>query len=158
MKAVKGITSLSYGAIACNAALFCILSYNTSYSSRTDTMAMSIAGFGIIISILYAIQLILMKRSYYRHQTISAGAKALLHICRIIQLLYSIMEAGLLSSGVYYSFKDRGFAFNHDYKSMLIMASLLVTVVMNLTIFFKGWRLLKLVKRPYIEEVMASFD
>ena len=38
------------------------------------------------------------------------------------------------------------------------MAVILVTVVMNLTIFFKGWRLLKLVKKTYLEEVMASFD
>ncbi|MBN8854136.1 MAG: hypothetical protein BGO55_07065 [Sphingobacteriales bacterium 50-39] len=158
MKQVKGITSLSFGDIACNATLFGILSYNTSYTSPTDTMAMSIAGFGIIISILYAIQLILMKRSYYRHHTISAGAKIPLHICRIIQLLYSIMEAGLLSTGVYFTFRDRNIVHNNDYKGMLIMAALLVTVVMNLIIFFKGWRLLKLVKRPYIEEVMASFD
>ncbi|HVU57130.1 MAG TPA: hypothetical protein VHD83_18845 [Puia sp.] len=158
MKSVKGITSLAYGAIACNAALFGVLSYSTNYSSRTDSFGMAIAGFGIVVSILYAIQLILIKRSYYRHHTISAGARVLLHICRIIQLLYSIMEAALLSTGVYYSFKDRAFVRGIDHKSMLIMAALLTTAVMNMTIFFKGWRLLKIVRKPYIDEVMASFD
>ena len=63
MKAVKSITSLSYVAIACNAALLSVLFYTTNFSEKHDLIALSLAGFGLIISILYAVQLILMERS-----------------------------------------------------------------------------------------------
>jgi len=105
-------------------------------------------------------QLILIKRYYYRHRTIGVGAKVFLHICRIIQLVYSLIGAFLVAASVYNSLRRRYpvYTDSYEYKRWAVMAVILVTVVMNLTIFFKGWRLLKLVKRPYLEEVMASFD
>ena len=158
MKEVKGLTSLSFGAIACNVALLGIIFYNTRFSNKEDIIALLITGFGLIISILYAVQLILMKRFYYRHHTISISAKVFLHICRIIQLLYSLGGAYLLAATVYFSSRGTRLFGSFDYKFMAALGTVLVTVVMNLTIFFKGCRLLKIVRKPFIDEVMASFD
>jgi len=160
MKEVKGITSLSYGAIACNAVLISVMCINSDPSHNDyDAIGLLVAGVGVVISILYAVQLILMNRDYYRQQRISTTTKVLFHIYRIIELLYSIAEACLLAAGIYYSFVKGEIKTSHEFKAILLLAALLVTVVMNLTIFFRGWRLLKLVrKNNYIEEVMASFD
>jgi len=158
MKEVKGITSLSYGTIACNVTLFIVIGYNTNFSDKKDLIAGMIAGFGIIISILYALQLILMKRSYYRHFAITVITKSLLHICRIITLLYALMGGFLLTATVYHTSVNSVYLNSHDFKFMGILGLVLTTVVMDFTIFFKGWRLLKLVKTPYIDEVIASFD
>ncbi|HEY8968599.1 MAG TPA: hypothetical protein VIM64_05890, partial [Puia sp.] len=125
MKEVKGITSLSYGDIACNAVLFGILCYNTQFSSRMDSIAFSIVGFGIIISVLYAVQLILMKRGYYRHRTISASAKVFLHICRIITLLYSLTGALLLAMTIYNANRTVGYFREWEYKFLIVMAVIL---------------------------------
>jgi len=158
MKAVKSITSLSYVAIACNAALLSVLFYTTNFSEKHDLIALSLAGFGLIISILYAVQLILMERSYYRHDVITVSAKVFLHICRIINLLYSLLGTFSLIMTFYSSAKFPGYIRLWENKFWALLGLVLVTVVMDFTIFFRGWRLLKLVKRPYIEEVMASFD
>ncbi|HEY8967815.1 MAG TPA: hypothetical protein VIM64_01950 [Puia sp.] len=160
MKGVNGITSLSYGAIASNVVLFGVLCYNINFTRNDDLIAFFIVGFGLVIPILYALQLILIKRSYYRHRTIGVGAKVFLHICRIIQLVYSLIGTFLVAATVYNSFRRRYpvYTDSYEYKRWAVMAAILVTVVMNFTIFFKGWRLLKLVKRPYLEELMASFD
>jgi len=160
MKGVKGITSLSYGAIAGNVVVFGILCYNINFTRNDDLIAFVIVGFGLIMPILYALQLILIKRSYYRHRTIGVRAKVFLHICRIIQAVYSLIGAFLVAATVYNAFRVRSPVYmdSYLYKRWAVMAVILVTVVMNFTIFFKGWRLLKLVKRPYLEEVMASFD
>jgi len=74
--------------------------------------------------------------------------------------VYSLIGAFLVAASVYNSLRRRYpvYTDSYEYKRWAVMAVILVTVVMNLTIFFKGWRLLKLVKRPYLEEVMASFD
>lgn len=158
MKEVKGINSLSYGAIACNAALIIVIGYNSNFPDEKDFIAFFVAGFGLIMSILYALQLILMKRSYYRHYAVTVIAKVFLHICRIITLLYALVGACLLAATAYHTSVKSAYLDRHDFKFLGIVGLVLVTVVMNLTIFFKGWRLLKLIKTPYIEEVMASFD
>lgn len=158
MKDVKAISSLSFGAIACNAALFCVLCYNTNFSNKEELIAFFIAGFGIIMAVLYAVQLILMKRFYYRHHIISLSAKIFLHICRTITLLYSLLGAILLTTSAYYSSRQPAYMRASDYRFMAALGLILVTVVMNFTIFFKGWRLLKMVRTPYIEKVIASFD
>jgi hypothetical protein len=158
MKEVKAITPLSFGAIACNATLICLICYSVNFSYRSDVISFLIIGPGLFFSLLYAVQLILMKRSYYRHYAITTSAKVFLHICRIITLLYSLMGIFLLAVTFYNSFRNRAYLSSHDYKFMASLALVLVTVVMDLTIFFKGWRLLKLVKTPYIEGVIASFD
>jgi len=160
MREAKGVSLLSYGAIACNVVLFGILCYNINFAGKDDLIAFFIVGFGLVMSILYALQLILIKRSYYRHRTIGVGAKVFLHICRIIQLVYSLIGAFLVAASVYNSLRRRYpvYTDSYEYKRWAVMAVILVTVVMNLTIFFKGWRLLKLVKKTYLEEVMASFD
>jgi hypothetical protein len=159
MKEAKGIIPLSYGAIACNAALLGILYYNKAFSG-SDFIIGLFFGSGVFIALLYAVQLILMRRSYYRHRNISTSAKVLLHICRIIQLVYSLLGALVVVVGVNTLVRRniRHLVGNFEYKFWAVMALVFVTVVLNMTIFFKGWRLLKLVKIPYIDEVIASFD
>jgi hypothetical protein len=158
MNEIKGLHALSFGAIACNAAVIGLIGVNTNFSNKEDLIAFFIAGFGLFMSLLYAVQLILMNRAYFRHHVISISAKIFLHICRIITLLYALFGAFLLAATVYNNSRNPGYLRSHDYKFMASMALLLVTVVLNFTIFFKGWRLLKMVKRPYIDKVIASFD
>jgi len=157
MKEVVNIKLLCFGAIASNIALLGVLFYNTSFSSNDDIIACVISSFGFIVSILYAVQLLLMKRNYYRHQPITSGARVFFHISRIIQLLYTLAEALLLGLSIFNSYKNLQYD-RYRYQMMAVYALLLVTVVMNLTIFFRGWRLLRQTRTSYIDEVMATFD
>lgn len=157
MKDIPGIKALCYGAITCNVALIGVLLYNTSFSNTTDAIMFVITSFGLLVCILYGVQLLLMKRNYYTHRPITSGARRLLHIARIIQLLYTlggtlILVGSLLSTYRYWEYDS------HRFGLMTAYALILVTIVLNLTIFFKGWRLLKLVRNNYIDEVMATFD
>lgn len=158
MKEPAGINALSYGAIASNTALVGLLCYNTSFSKREDCIAFCIAAFGLINAISYAAQLIRIRRSYYRHQSISRGARIILHICRTFQFLYSLAAALLVTITVYGSIGTAVFMRGYESRVMAAMAMIVVSIMLNLTIFFKGWRLLKLVRKPYIDDVMSSFD
>jgi hypothetical protein len=158
MKEVRDLTPLSIGAIASNAAFMVMIGSETRFSNTGDLQAFLIAGFGLIIAMLYALQLILMKMFYYRHHIISLSARVFLHICRIIQLLYTLMGVCLLAMTVYFSGRTPGYLRHWEFKFWIMMVTVLVTVVLNLTIFFKGWRLLKIVRTPLIDSILASFD
>ncbi|HVW59654.1 MAG TPA: hypothetical protein VHC48_06460 [Puia sp.] len=117
----------------------------------------------VLLSLLtlgYPAQLLLIRDRYYRHFTISYRARVFTHIFRVIQLIFTVLLTGLLTMVIYnVSGKYRagnGFHLNVIQSGILLI--LLVTIVSNLTLFFKGWRFLKQTRKTYIDEVMATFD
>jgi hypothetical protein len=159
MTGPKGIVALSYGAIACNTVLIGLLVYNTRFYNSEDQMAFLITGFGLVTAICYAVQLIRIRKAYYRHKAITKRARVILHICRVVQFLYSVAGSCLVGMVIYFSVRTpQDYYRNDSYKMLAGMITIVVGVTLNLTIFFKGWRLLKLVRKPYIDDVMSSFD
>src|SRR5882757_602131 len=147
MKRITGLKTLSISAIVINSILFIRL-LNAWFrfgvdSSVKDIALLLLAVFGFVGSILYPVQLLLMRKKYYRYVPISSGARTFLHIARIIQLLFTIVIAILLIASTYNILRNMHFTrrFSYLYIQAAMLLLLLTLVLLNLTIFFKGWRL-----------------
>lgn len=160
MTEIKGIKGLSLGAMICNVALLVVLFYlaPSPGSSATDLITFSLTVFGVVMSILYALQLLLFRRKYFRHRPISSGARVIAHISRIIQVLFTLCLIILLSAALFYSYRNLRYSIKYHFDQLAIFTLILMIITLNMTVFFKGWRLLKMVRKNYIDEVMASFD
>ncbi|HEY4209478.1 MAG TPA: hypothetical protein VGM31_21785 [Puia sp.] len=99
-----------------------------------------------------------MRKAYYRHRSMGTIPRIILHICRVIQLLYSLAACCLVTMDIAYEAGLPPYARSYESKKMAALAIIVIAVTLNLMIFFKGWRLLKFVRRPYIDQVMSSFD
>jgi len=168
MKEVRGIKGLSIGAIIANGALLALMINLFLQFSRFPAgmksfqfITMMIITVLIIIAITYPAQLLFMRKKYYRYVPVTSAARIFLHITRIIQFLFSLFMAFALAASLSDLFKyNRPLIVGNSafYLQAGILLLLLIAVVLNLLIFFKGWRLLKLVRSNYIDEVMNAFD
>jgi hypothetical protein len=170
MKEVRGIKTFSIGGIVLNGGLlvlfFCLVFVLSPISGpkASDIAGMLAIFLGFALCILYPVQLLRIRRNFYLHRLPSSGAKTFLHIYRIIQLIFTILMALVTAAGcseVYHSV--RYYESRPSDKNLLmirggVMVVLLATIVVNFTIFFKGWRLLKMVRKNYVDHVMESFD
>ena len=117
----------------------------------------------VLLSLLtlgYPAQLLLIRDRYYRHFTISYRARVFTHIFRVIQLIFTVLLTGLLTM-VMYNLSGKFKAGNNFHLTVIqsgIFLILLATTVLNLTLFFKGWRFLQQTRKTYIDGVMATFD
>lgn len=169
MKAVKGIKALCITAIVVNggigAFLFIMIMFVIPGRLRGGDLASFLAVMlGILLCTLYPVQLLIIRNKYYSHRPVSPTERVLVHITRIIQILFTCFVVVVSTFGVIELVES--LARNHSLayqRNLLAPESVLfvtlVGITINAIIFFKGWRLLKLVRyNNYIEEVMASFD
>lgn len=118
---------------------------------------------GLLISALYPILILLIRRTYYRHRPVTSFVTILLHISRIIQLLFTCFITVVVVFGIFEIISGmrryRNTTYPRDIFYPGLVAGIIVAgIIVNSILFFKGWRLLKIVRTPYIDEVMASFD
>ena len=120
---------------------------------------------GVILILLvapaaYPTQLLLIRRNYYRNAPIAASTRAWTHICRIIQLLHTIILAWMAIAtirNIYITYEEDIFVDRFDYLRAAMTLAMCISIPFNLLIFFKGWRLLKFTESDYIDDVMAGF-
>lgn len=164
MKEVRGIRTFSVFTIILGSVvsliLFTVWLHPGGFTSR-ETINLTLAV--VLLSLLalgYPVQLLLIRDSYYRHFPISYRARVFTHIFRVIQLIFTVLLTGLLTMVIYnVSGKfNAGNSFPLNVIQSGILLILLVTIVLNLTLFFKGWRFLQQTRKAYIDEVMATFD
>jgi hypothetical protein len=165
MKEVPGIKALSIGAIIANVALF-ILMFVISYRvlhrwPSSDNAILLLIGAGLFtIVLLYPILLLRVQRRYQTYMPVTSVARRFSHIFRIVQLIYNILLAFVLFSSIFNLYRYAGPP-QRTYIAFIqfgFLVLLLICVFLNLMIFVKGRALLKLVKKNYIDEVMATFD
>ena len=166
VKEVRGIKALSIGAIIANGALLALLInlwiqlLRFSHSPGSEvTIFVSIIS-GLVFAIAYPVQLLFMRKRYYQYAPDSSAARVFLHITRIIQLLFNIFLTFGMAGALYDTFWQKGEIARgrHFYQQVGLLFLMGTAIVLNLMIFFKGWRLLKLVRTNYIDHVMNAFD
>jgi hypothetical protein len=166
MKRVRGIKALSIGAIIANGVLLALLINLWMQLLRlSKTPGTEVAIFlgiisGLVFAIAYPVQLLFMRMRYYQYAPDSSTTRVFLHITRILQLLFNIFLALGLAGALYETFRQKGEVArgSHFYQQVGLLFLMLTTFVLNLLIFFKGWRLLKLMRTSYIDHVMNAFD
>ena len=162
MKEVGGIKSLSICAIATNGVLLAFLLIGWSIAPLTaagDIISFVLVMAGVLLCLLYPVQLLITRRRYYRSMPISAGTRTFVQVVRIIQLLLTISLAAFFSFLVYGLIKQIIYRRIARLSLPIAILSMGLTIIgFNLAIFFKGGRLLKQTNKNYIDEVMASFD
>lgn len=161
MKEVPRISFLATGSIIGNSILLLgfIFVFVTRFADDglpLRAITFSIMEAGYILSSIYAVQLLVLRRKYYRYSSTGTGVRAFLRIVRIIQLLFTTVLSLVLLSVGYDTFKTLGAS--PDIGIIIVMLLLLTVLACNFILFFKGGRLLKQTSKNYLDEVMASFD
>lgn len=168
MKEPKGINALSIAALSTHLTLLSLigvvaLASNTSVSFNvTGWLIVLVIIFTLVVApAAYPVQLLLIRRNYYRNIPASPAIMTWTHICRILQLLQIIylvwMTIGTISN-IYVSYRTGDFGTSFEYLRIAITFVMCVSIPLNLLIFFKGWRFLKLAQGSYVDEVMTNFD
>lgn len=165
MKGVPGIKALSIGAIISNGALLALIGYifirvlHTRLSAE-DKIGFILAAIAFTVALLYPILLLITQRKYQRYTPVSSVARVFLHITRILQLMYTLLLAFTLVASIYNLFQYNAERLRGTFALIQggIFFLLLISLFFNLMIFLKGWKLLKLIKSNYIDELMSSFD
>ncbi|MBN9386134.1 MAG: hypothetical protein J0H74_35580 [Chitinophagaceae bacterium] len=164
MKEVRGIRTFSVCTIILGSVvslvLFSAWLQPGGLASNREINLMLTAVLLSLLTLGYPALLLLIRDRYYRHFPISYRARVFTHIFRVIQLIFIVLLTGLLTVAIYnVSGKfNAGNSFRLNVIQSGTLLILLVTIVLNLTLFFKGWRLLKQTRKPYIDEVMSTFD
>jgi len=165
MKEVRGIKVFSISTIVAGSVvsltLFSAWLQPGAFTSQRDINLMLASVLVSLLSLAYPAQLLLIRDKYYRHFPVSYSARVFVHIFRVIQLLFTLILTALLTMVAYNISRDMATAGNsYRFRGVQISICMLVlaTVVLNLILFFKGWRLLKRVRRNYVDEVMSAFD
>jgi len=100
VKRVKGIKTLSIGAIIANGVLSLLLFsawvLPGAFTPRSEINLLLTMIFANVLGMLYPVQLLLIREKYYRHVPISLRAKFFLHAFRIVQLLFTMALSLLL--------------------------------------------------------------
>lgn len=162
MTQLPRIQSLSIWSIVSNGLFLLILvsQYITRAGNEQSAMERAVSftlGAGFAFCILYDVLLLVIRRKYYRYTPIKAGLRVVVGIVRIIQLLFSIfLLVAMISVG--YDLTKASIQ-EPRWGLVVVMVLVLSMLTLNIILFFKGWRLLKLVRRNnYIDDVMATFD
>ena len=166
MKEVRGIKALSIGAIIANGGLLVLLInlwiqiLKLSNPPVSEVAIFLSVIFGLVFAIAYPVELLFMRKRYYQYAPDSSTARVFLHITRIIQLLFNIFLILGLVGALYDMFHQKGEIARgrYFYQQVGVLFLMGTTIVLNLMIFFKGWRLLKLARTNYIDHVMNAFD
>jgi hypothetical protein len=169
MKEVKGIKALCITAIVLNGGfgtfVFFMIMFIAPNRPRGGELAPFLAVMlGILICTLYPAQLLIIRKKYYSHRPVSASARVLVHILRVIQILFTCFITVVLTFGIIEMVESLRRYNSLAYQQSLLgpgslLFVMLVGITINAIVFFKGWRLLKIVRHSnYLEEVMASFD
>ena len=163
MKGPKAIKILSIAALTVYTALLVLIGV---LLMTYMTVALSPILFIITVTflaapVIYPIQLLLIRRNYYRNRPATPSIMTWTHIFRVIQLLQTLIflwrVIGYIND-IYVAFKD-GIYLNNFYSLQIGLTLVLcISIPLNLLIFFKGWRLLKVAQGSYVEDVMSTFD
>ena len=167
MKEVRGIKGLSISSILVNGGLFGVMILSLlavaglAPFKEEGFIILVLLSLAMMATLAYPLQLLLIRRRYYRDIPISSRTRVFTHLSRIIQLLYTLLLVWAIVVSVYniYKYKEMSFRSNSALILQVCLSLMVVAaIILNLILFFKGWRLLKQTRKSYIDEVMATFD